>query len=202
MTSKNNRQTEPSSPLMIKIRRWSRGIHRDLSFFFAGIIMVYAISGICLNHKADFNPDYKVTLTELRLEGQFPQADDVDKAFVVGLLKQVGQEQGYTKHYYPQPGQMKVFIKGGSSLVVDMQTGDARFEHLQKRPVLSALNRLHYNPDRWWTWFADAFAVSLIVITLTGVIMVKGPKGLWGRGGIELLVGVAVPLVFLFFILK
>ena len=38
------------------------------------------------------------------------------------------------------------------------------------------------------------FAVALLVITLTGIVMVKGPKGLWGRGGVELLVGIAVPL--------
>ena len=187
---------------MIKIRKWSRGIHRDLSFFFSGIILVYAISGICLNHKADFNSDYRVSNTELMLQGQFPQEDNVDKAFVVDLLRQVGQEKGYAKHYYPAPGLMKVFIKGGSSLTVDMRDGHAHFEHLQKRPVLSALNRLHYNPGRWWTWFSDAFAASLILITITGIIMVKGPKGLWGRGGIELLIGVAIPLLFLFFVLK
>lgn len=198
----NNQQHTPSSPLMIKIRKWSRGIHRDLSFLFSGVILVYAISGFCLNHKSDFNSDYKVTNTDLQLEGSFPQAEQVDKAFVIDLLKQIDQQQNYTKHYYPKEGQMKVFIKGGSSLMVNMQTGAAHYEHLQKRAFLSALNRLHYNPARWWTWFSDIFAISLVVITLTGIIMVKGPKGLWGRGGIELLIGIAIPLFFLFFILK
>ena len=198
----NNRRHEKSNPLMMKIRKWSRGIHRDLSFLFSGIILVYAISGFCLNHKSDFNSDYKISRTDLQLKGAFPQADEVDKAFVIDLLKQIDQQQNYTKHYYPQPEEMKVFIKGGSSLVVNMQTGEAHFEHLQKRHFLSALNRLHYNPTRWWTWFSDIFALSLIIITLTGVVMVKGPKGIWGRGGIELLIGIAIPLVFLFFVLK
>lgn len=198
----NKQGNKPSNPLMIKIRKWSRGIHRDLSFLFSGVILVYAISGFCLNHKADFNSDYKITQTDLPLQGVFPQPDEVDKAFVVDLLRQIDQQQNYTKHYYPTQGQMKVFLKGGSSLVVDMQSGMGHFEHLQKRHFLSALNRLHYNPARWWTWFSDIFAVSLVVITLTGIVMVKGPKGLWGRGGIELLVGIAIPLVFLFFILK
>lgn len=40
------------------IRKWSRLLHRDLSFFFAGILMIYAISGFMLNHKKDFNSDY------------------------------------------------------------------------------------------------------------------------------------------------
>ena len=41
------------------IRKWSRLLHRDLSFFFAGILMIYAISGFMLNHKKDFNSDYR-----------------------------------------------------------------------------------------------------------------------------------------------
>ena len=33
------------------IRKWSRLIHRDLSFFFAGMVLIYAISGIVMNHQ-------------------------------------------------------------------------------------------------------------------------------------------------------
>lgn len=191
-----------STSFMTKLRKWSRGIHRDLSFIFAGIIMVYAISGICLNHKSDFNSEYKITNQDLQLQGVFPQNGPVDKQFVVDLLGQIDQQNNYTKHYYPSTGMMKVFIKGGSSLIVDMQTGEAHYEHMQRRYFLSSLNRLHYNPTRWWTYFSDIFAISLLLITLTGLIMLKGPKGFLGRGGIEFLIGVAVPLIFLFFILK
>ncbi|NLZ94386.1 MAG: peptidase, partial [Bacteroidales bacterium] len=34
-----------------QLRKWSRIIHRDLSFFFSGVIIIYAISGFVLNHK-------------------------------------------------------------------------------------------------------------------------------------------------------
>jgi hypothetical protein len=64
--------------------------------------------------------------------------------------------------------------------------------------LISALTKLHYNPGRWWTHFADVFAVGLIIITVTGMVMLKGPKGLWGRGGIELAAGILIPLLFLF----
>jgi hypothetical protein len=36
-----------------------------------------------------------------------------------------------------------------------------------------------------------------VLITLTGMVMVKGPKGFWGRGGILFLVGIIVPILFL-----
>lgn len=182
------------------LRKWSRTIHRDLSYFFAGVIIIYAISGLLLNHKKDFNADYSIRQEKFQIPGNFPKTHaDYTKEYVISLLHPLGEEQNYTKHYFPDEGHMKVFIKGGSSLVVNTENGQAVYESIKKRPVLSALNRLHYNPGRWWTIFSDIFAVSLLVITVTGIIMVKGPKGIRGRGGIELLAGIAIPLAFIFF---
>lgn len=181
------------------IRKWSRNIHRDLSFFFSGVILVYAVSGIAMNHKKDFNSDYIIRQENRQIPGEFPKSKtDFSKEYVLGLLQTIGEENNYTKHYFPGEQQMKVFIKGGSSLVVDMQTGQALYESVKKRPVLSALNRLHYNPGKWWTIFSDVFAVSLLIITFTGIVMLKGKKGLWGRGGIELIVGILIPIIFIF----
>lgn len=47
-----------------KFRKWCHILHRDLSFFFAGVILIYAFSGIMLNHKRDFNSDYSITQKE------------------------------------------------------------------------------------------------------------------------------------------
>lgn len=180
---------------MGRVRRVSRWLHRDLSYLFAGALLVYAISGICLNHKRDFNSDYSIRLTEYTLESPLPvEKDGWDKDYVLGLLDPLGERENYTQHYFPDEHTVKVFLKGGSSLQADIRSGQARYESLRKRPLLPALNRLHYNPSRAWTIFSDVFAVALLVITLTGIVMVKGPKGLWGRGGVELLVGIAVPL--------
>ena len=127
-------------------RKWSRIIHRDLSFFFAGMILIYAISGIVMNHRDSINPH---------------------------------------------------FLKGGSSLVINTRTKDAVYEGVKRRPLISSMVQLHFNPGKWWTWFADAFAVCLIIITVSGIVMIKGPKGLWGRGGIELVAGILIPILFL-----
>lgn len=74
------------------------------------------------------------------------------------LLLRVGEEGNYLKHYFPEPDRLKVFIRGGSSLTVDLASGHAVYESIRKRPVLSSLNRLHYNPSRWWTVFSDVFS--------------------------------------------
>lgn len=181
------------------LRKWSRIIHRDLSYFFAGVIFIYAVSGLLLNHKKDFNADYSIRQEKMQIPGHFPKTQaDFTKDYVLTLLEPLDEKQNYTKHYFPDNRQMKIFIKGGSSLVVNMENGQALYESVKKRPVLSALNRLHYNPGQWWTVFSDIFAISLLLITLSGLIMVKGTKGLWGRGGIELIAGILIPLGFIF----
>lgn len=185
------------SKLAQNLRKGSRFLHRELSYFFSGMVLIYAISGIVMNHRNSINPNYSVERKEYVAEA-LPAQEAVKKEDVLKLLVPLEEDKNYTKHYFPQPGVMKVFLKGGSSLVVDLSTRQAVYEKLTPRPVLSALTKLHYNPGRWWTHFADLFAACLIVITVTGIIMLKGPKGLWGRGGIELLLGIAIPLLFLF----
>ncbi len=179
-------------------RKWFRVIHRDLSFFFSGVIIIYAVSGIMLNHRDTIDPNYTVKRHSLQAEGRFPMTQEaVSQAMVMEMLKPIKEERNYTKHYFPENDRLKVFLKGGSSLEVNMQSGKAVYEALKKRPIISQFNRLHYNPGKGWTVFSDIFAVSLIIITLTGLFINKGKKGLGGRGGIELLAGIIIPILFI-----
>ena len=186
------------SKLAQNIRKWSRNIHRDLSYFLSGMIIIYAASGIAMNHRDTFNPNYSVEQIEYKIDHQLPAQKDFTKADVINLLTELDEEVNYTKHYFPKPNLMKVFLKGGSNLMVNVSTNQAVYEKLIHRPILSAITGLHYNPGRWWTWFADFFAIGLILITFSGIIMIKGKTGLVGRGGIELGIGMLIPLLFLF----
>lgn len=179
------------------LRRWGRTLHRDLSYFFAGTVFVYALSGIAMNHRDSFNPDYSVSQTRCTLEVRIPAKERFTRSEAEALLERADVGLTYVKHYFPDERTLKIFLEGGSSLVVDTQSGEAVVERLTRRPVWSALTRLHYNRfGRWWTCFADIFACGLLLITLTGLIIVKGSKGLRGRGGLELAAGILVPLLF------
>ena len=69
--------------MKINWRRWNRVLHRDLGYFFFGITLIYSISGIALNHIADWNPSYVITTKEVRWN--FPSSpQNIDKT----LLKQ------------------------------------------------------------------------------------------------------------------
>lgn len=183
----------------VVLRRISRSVHRHLSFFFAGVICIYAVSGLCLNHKRDFNPNIKIERVPFLLEGDFPSSPSgIDEPMLYEMLAQMPEKEQYTTHSPLEENRLKVFFRGGSSLEVDLVSGQAVYEKVRKRPVLSSFNRLHYNPSRWWTMFSDVFAVSLLVITLTGLVMMKGRNGFWGIGGIEFVIGVVVPILFIF----
>lgn len=189
-----------SSNFTKRLRKWSRIIHRDLSFFFSGVIIIYAISGFVLNHKKDFNSDYSINTYDFNIEGNYPLTQEgFSKDRVLNILQPYNEADNYTKHYFPNDETMKVFLKGGSSLVVDLTNGNGLYEQVRKRPIISQMNWLHYNPNKWWTIFSDIFVFALITITLTGLVITRGKKGLWGRGGIELIIGILIPLLFILF---
>jgi len=83
--------------------------------------------------------------------------------------------------------------------VQDYKTGYDIFDEGQTaRPFLRVFNWLHLNRGKaGWTWIADAYAIALLFLATSGMLMVRGRKGLIGRGGIFLLLGIGVPVVYL-----
>ena len=49
-------------------RRLNNIVHRDLGYLAVGLTIVYGISGLAVNHKADWNPSYRVRKTVERIE--------------------------------------------------------------------------------------------------------------------------------------
>ncbi len=173
-------------------------LHRDLGFLFAGVICIYAISGIVLNHRSTFNPYNSVEVTETTLPQSVPtEREQIGESHIRAIVNAAGENGNYSKHYYSR-GQLKILLKGGSSITADLHSRHVTVEKISQRVVIGNLVRLHYNPGRWWTTFSDIFAAALLIITITGLIIVRGRKGFIGRGGVLFLIGVAVPLIFLF----
>ena len=187
---------QPKVSTGTKIRKWFRIIHRELSYVFAGMLLVYAISGIALNHKNSFNSQYSITRTEYRFAPT--EQSVIDQAQIGKWLAECGVAGDEIQHYFPDANTLKVFLKGNSNLVVELSSGNAVLEQVCKRPILGSLSKLHYNPGKAWTWFSDIFAGAMVVIVLSGIFMLRGKHSLLGIGGIEFLVGILIPLLFIF----
>jgi len=180
------------------IRRWNSAIHRDLGYFFVGLTIIYGVSGIALNHLKDWNPNYVQNIVEVDTGGPL-NIGDLDKQAIIDLLKPYHEDQAYNKHYFPNNQLLKVYLKGGT-MVLDLSTGQGRIERLKKRWMFNQFNFLHYNaPKRLWTLISDIYAVSLIILAISGLFILKGKKGLKWRGTWIGLAGIILPFLIYYY---
>jgi hypothetical protein len=174
----------------------NRAFHRDFGYFFAAMTIIYAVSGIALNHRKDWNPNYTVEVTSHLVK--IP--DDIrinEESAVKAILKQIDQDKNYRKYYFPSPKELKVFMNGGGTVAVNLDSGKLLFENLKKRPVLFEFNFLHYNPGKIWMWFSDFFCIALILLAIGGLFILKGKNGITRRGAWLTIAGIIVPILFL-----
>lgn len=178
---------------VMNIRKLNRIIHRDLGYVFFAASIIYGLSGIALNHIKDWNPNYIVTSETY--EVQFENPSEVSTVEIKRFLESIGEQGNYKKHYTAGDNSVKVFIKNGS-VFINTLNKEAYLEKLERRPIFHQFNFLHYNHSRrLWTWFADAYAISLILLAISGLFMIKGRKGIKGRGAVLTAVGIAIPLI-------
>lgn len=172
-------------------------LHRDIGYFFVGMTLIFAISGIAINHMDDWNPNY-IIKNEVHIISMELLKSEADKETAKEILKKAGESSNYKFHYYPRTDELQIFIDGGF-MRVNTNTGEANLEMIKKRPIFKELNFLHYNPGRAWMWFADAYALGLIILAITGMFILKGKKGIKGRGKWFVSAGIIIPLLFLWY---
>ena len=178
--------------MKFKWRKWNRIIHRDFGYFFFGMTIIYALSGIAINHIKDWNPNYIIKTKNISVN--IP--DEINKIEVLNILKILNEEKNYKKHYFPKEDQLKVFIKNGT-LTLNLNSGKGIIEKIKVRPIFKPMNYLHYNPIKWWTWFSDIFAGALILIAISGLFILKGKKGITKRGAWLTILGILIPVIYL-----
>ena len=171
-------------------RAWLRAIHRDVGYCAVGLTMIYALSGLAINHIQDWDPNFTTYEVEKHIA---PIGADVpDDAAVATARAALGV--GAPRSIYRAGDELhleyddkKVVVYGDSGLVVE-QGREARF-------FLRVANWLHYNRGKAaWTYVADTYAVLLLYLATSGLFMIKGKLGLRWRGALLVALGAAVPL--------
>ncbi len=180
----------------MKLSKLIRVLHRDLGYLFFGMSILYAISGIALNHMRDFNPNYNIHRYHISVPLPI-DVNQINKEWIEDLLQELEVEETYKQSYFPNPNTLKVFLKNGN-FQLDIASGKGLMEIVRKRPVLYQVNFLHYNPGRWWKWFSDIFCVAWIIISITGLFIIKsGKHSIKRRGALWTIAGIILPIVFL-----
>lgn len=179
--------------MAFKWRKWNRAVHRDFGYLFFGMVIIYALSGIAINHISDWNPNYVVITEEFQIS---PPSSKPNKEELKSLIEATGEVDNYRSHYFPNDEFVKVFIKDGT-IYINLVSGNGLVEKTKRRPLFREVNYLHYNPIKYWTWFSDIFAGSLIILALSGILIPRGANGIGARGAWMVILGIAIPAIYL-----
>ena len=177
----------------INWRPWLRALHRDAGYFVIGLTLIYALSGLAVNHIADWDPSFHQVERTHQLATPLPEDDDEAAAAVLGAL---GVSEKPSEVYRADDTQLDIVL-AERTLHVDTQSGKVLEEGQSPRWFLRLANWLHLNRGKKaWTWIADGYAVLLLFLAASGLFMLPGRKGLLGRGAIIAALGAAVPIAY------
>jgi hypothetical protein len=180
----------------MKLSKLNRITHRDIGYLIAGLTIIYTISGIALNHKNNWNPNYIFDNRSFKTDIPITRESFNNEA-AQQILTSINVDPSFKTYYFPSGNKVTIFLEGGL-VQVNALTGEGVIEKISKRPVFYQVNFLHYNPGKWWKYFSDIYCVCLILVTITGLFIVKGRNGITKRGAILTIIGIILPLIFLF----
>ncbi|MDH3808171.1 MAG: PepSY-associated TM helix domain-containing protein [Desulfuromonadales bacterium] len=174
-------------------RRWNYLLHRDIGFLCIGLTLLYAISGVAVNHIQQWNPSYSVERVETNIGPVV--GNPADAATALTILERLSEPGKLESSYRPDRNSLQLFVEG-RSITVDLPSGHVVHDRAIPRPVLREMNFLHLNhPKKAWTWFADLYAVALAFLAISGLFMLR--RKTLRRGLVLTSVGVVIPVFFL-----
>jgi len=174
-------------------------LHRDIGFLCIGLTLLYAISGVVLNHVSHtFNPSYTIEKVVGKIT-PVPQGTKPDMELVSRILTELEEYGKFKNVAMTSPDQMRIFVEG-NTIDVTLSTGAVVQERVAKRTGFFELNYLHLNkPKSLWTYAADIYAVFLGFLAISGLLMIR--KNTAKRGLILTATGFIIPIIFLFYTL-
>jgi uncharacterized protein len=147
-----------------------RNTHRDIAYFYVGLIISFSISGIFLNHRQSWHPRrYSYDKKEISIP-------------VPAGKEAINLRISFASH----------------DVQVDITTGKGKIESYRTTPLLGQMTILHQDTSKWWIYYSDIFGIAMLTIAITGMFIEKGGNSFRSRGWKLALAGIIFPLIFLF----
>jgi hypothetical protein len=173
----------------------ARNLHRDLGYFYVGLIISFAFSGILMNHRDMWHPE-KYTVSTKAIQVTLPEDQEITEEFAEALGKKLGIEDTFRRHKVKEDVLKLSFEK--NDVEIDLKTGTGEIETFVKTPLISQTMKLHKNTSNWWIYYSDVFGLSLITIAVSGMLLITVGKNTFGNRGWKLAAaGLVVPLLVL-----
>ena len=173
----------------------ARNTHRDLAYFYLGLILSFSISGIALNHREVWQP---MRYTYESEDITYPIAEGV--AVDDALVAQISEKWQLSKDLrgFRLNGDQLRINYHNDMIELNLKTGKGKREAYRKRPILGQMSFLHVTTNGYWIWYSDIFGLAMLTIALTGTFITSGRLGFRQRGWKLMALGLIFPLIFLF----
>jgi hypothetical protein len=173
----------------------ARNTHRDLAYFYLGLIIAFSLSGIFLNHRQSWNPR-RYTYDTREFQGAVIARDSINEAFARKLGSSLGVEDDFRRFQIAEQ-QLRINYLN-HDVEVDMATGAGKVVTYRTTPVLGQMTKLHLDTSKWWIYYSDVFGAAMLTIAITGMFIQTGDNSFRKRGWKLALAGIIFPLIFLF----
>jgi uncharacterized protein len=174
-----------------------RALHRDFGYFYVGLIISFAASGLIMNHRQSWHPE-KYSIDTKTITAVFPKdPKEIDEDFARKLGATLSIKDKFRRANI-KDNKLKVSYEN-NDIEFDIKTGKGEIVSFKKTPIVSQMMLLHKNNNNnWWIYYSDIFALSLIFIAVTGTLIIpKGKLSFSGRGWKLALAGLLFPLIFI-----
>jgi uncharacterized protein len=173
-------------------RGWLRSIHRDIGYLAVGLTVIYALSGLAINHLQDWDPNFVSFSRQSKIA---PIPADVPDAEAVARVR-AALNLGVPRETYRAGDEIHLTYDGREVVVIG-DSGEVTDQGQRPRFFLRVANWLHYNRGKKaWTYIADGYAVLLLYLAVSGMFMIKGKLGLKWRGLALVALGAGIPLTY------
>lgn len=175
----------------------ARNTHRDLAYFFLGLIIAFSFSGIFLNHRRDWNPRrYTYSTKEISVTPIAKADSVVNDAYIESFTKTQSIEDNL-RRFVIEKDILRISYER-HDVEINLPTGKGKISEYKTTPVLGQMTKLHIDTSKWWIYYSDFFGVAMLTIAITGMFIQKGENSFRQRGWKLALVGIIFPLIFLF----
>ena len=174
----------------------ARNTHRDIAYFYVGLIISFSLSGIFLNHRQSWHPRrYSYDKKEISIP--VPAGKEaITEEYIADFAKQQGISDDLRR--FAVEGSNLRISYASHDVQIDISTGKGKIESYRTTPLLGQMTQLHQDTSKWWIYYSDVFGIGMLIIAFTGMFIERGKNSFRERGWKLALAGIIFPLIFLF----
>lgn len=176
----------------------ARNTHRDIAYFYVGLIIAFALSGIFLNHRQSWHPRrYSYDKKEISIP--VPQSkESVNDEYITNFTREQNIDD-VLRRFSVDGNNLRISYVN-HDVQIDITSGKGKIESYRTTPLLGQMTILHQDTSKWWIYYSDIFGAAMLVIAITGMFIERGSNSFRKRGWKLALAGIIFPLIFLFLI--